>query len=514
MRAVQHRQDAAARVDSPPWAEAKRAYAGLIAARDDVELAETFFNSVTRRVLGTVGVEPDTEFVHLGDDETPPSPARAIHRTYADGRTTVELIGRMLSEIDLGIGATRRAQEAARIGDAIETQLGASSADPSFDALEILPTVFYRNKGAYVVGRMRRGTERIPLLLAFVNDEHGVRTDAVLTTSDELSVVFGFTRSYFHVEAPRPIDLIAFLHSVMPLKRIDELYTAIGHNRHGKTALYRRLHSLLAHPASRFEIAEGKPGLVMSVFTLPAFNVVFKVIKDRFVYPKQTTRRTVMRKYELVFVRDRVGRLADAQEFEMLDFPLDRFSGELLDELVRDAGQSVEVGRDRVIVKHLYTERRVTPLDLYLQRAAAEAARDAVIDYGHCIKDLAAANIFPGDMLLKNFGVTRHGRVIFYDYDELCLLTECNFRRMPEPRYPEDELRAEPWFYVGPNDIFPEEFSAFLQLRGELGDAFLEIHADLLEVDFWHQMQQRIEAGEVMDVFPYRESRRLRSDRA
>jgi isocitrate dehydrogenase kinase/phosphatase len=237
---------------------------------------------------------------------------------------------------------------------------------------------------------------------------------------------------------------------------------------------------------------------------------VFKVIKDRFDYPKTATRRSVMRKYQLVFVRDRVGRLADAQEFEALEFSLERFLPELLEELARDAAGTVEVSGDRVLLKHLYTERRVTPLDLFLLRSETpERLHDAVVDYGNAVKDLAAANIFPGDMLLKNFGVTRHGRVIFYDYDELCLLTDCKFRHIPPPRHPEDEMSAEPWFYVGENDIFPEEFTSFLEFPPEFRDVFMDVHADLLSVDFWRDMQARHEAGEVLDIFPYHESRRL-----
>ena len=193
----------------------------------------------------------------------------------------------------------------------------------------------------------------------------------------------------------------------------------------------------------------------MAVFTLPAFNLVFKIIKDSFGAPKNTTRQAVMDKYHFVFVRDRVGRLADAQEFEHLEFPRRCFPDDLLAYLLAVAGETVRVEGDRVIVRHVYTERRVTPLNLFLRDAEPGAAREAVIEYGNAIKDLAAADIFTGDMLLKNFGVTRNGRVICYDYDELCLLSECRFRRIPPPTSIEEEFAAEPWFYVGEQDVFP-----------------------------------------------------------
>ncbi|MDX1387970.1 MAG: isocitrate dehydrogenase kinase/phosphatase-domain containing protein, partial [Acidobacteriota bacterium] len=250
--------------------------------------------------------------------------------------------------------------------------------------------------------------------------------------------------------------------------------------------------------------------MVMLVFTLPFYDMVFKVIRDRFDFPKTTTRQQVMDRYRLVFERDRVGRLVDAQEFEHLLFRRDRFTPELLEELATEASDSVEIGETYVSIRHLYAERKVAPLNLYLKTAGPRAARDAVIDYGYAIKDLAAANIFPGDFLLKNFGVTRHGRVVFYDYDELCLLSDCNFRKLPTPRTPDEELASEPWFTVGEDDIFPEEFEQFLGLAGELKVVFDRYHSALFTAKFWKELQQRHGAGEVMDVFPYGQVKRLR----
>jgi isocitrate dehydrogenase kinase/phosphatase len=305
--------------------------------------------------------------------------------------------------------------------------------------------------------------------------------------------------------------MVEFLRSLMPRKPVDEVYTSLGYHKHGKTELVRALLRHMDTHDARFELAEGDKGLVMAVFALPSLNVVFKIIKDRFGPPKQTTRELVMGKYHLVFVRDRVGRLADAQEFEGLAFAKDRFAPELLQELTADCGSTVKVEGDQVVIRHLYTERRVTPLNLYLKQVDEARAVEAVLDYGQAIKDLAAANIFTGDMLLKNFGVTRHGRVIFYDYDELCLLTECNFREIPKARHDDDEYSAEPWFSVGEHDIFPEEFRAFLTLPGRPGQAFQSAHGDLLTVDYWRRMQGLAQQGEVVDIFPYKPGRRLRS---
>ncbi|HUF34668.1 MAG TPA: bifunctional isocitrate dehydrogenase kinase/phosphatase, partial [Gemmatimonadales bacterium] len=390
----------------------------------------------------------------------------------------------------------------------IAAALGPAGEQPL--TVEMLRPVFYRNKGAYLVGRIQRGNAAWPLVLPLIHAERGIVLDAVLMTENEASVVFGFSWSYFRVEVPHPRAMVEFLGSIMPYKRVDELYTAIGYNKHGKTELFRSLVRHLAEPDARFAFAEGDEGMVMAVFTLPAFNVVFKIIKDSFGAPKNTTRAAVMEKYQFVFIRDRVGRLADAQEFEHLDFPRRCFPEALLSYLLAVAAATVRVEDERVVIRHLYTERRVIPLNLFLRDAEPEAARDAVVDYGAAIKDLAAADIFTGDMLLKNFGVTRNGRVICYDYDELCLLSECRFRRIPQPATMEEEFAAEPWFHVGEHDIFPEEFKAFLVPPGRLRDSFLAMHGNLLEVDFWEGVQQRLAQGEVVDVFPYRRSELLR----
>ena len=351
--------------------------------------------------------------------------------------------------------------------DALAEELKRQSGDLSLDAIEVVPVLFYRNKGAYLIGRLRIGGTYLPLVLPLVHGDLGVEVDAVLATSDEVSIVLSFTRSYFQGQAGAPRAMVDFLRTLMPQKPVDELYTSSAITSMGRPSWFGRS-SVTSKGDGHFELAPGDKGLVMSVFALPSLNVVYKVIRDRFGAPKTTTRQEVMNKYHLVFLRDRVGRLADAQEFEDLEFARERFAPGLLEELEDVAASGVLVEGERVRVRHLYTERRVTPLNLYLREATAEDAVEAALDYGQAIKDLAAANIFTGDMLLKNFGVTRHGRVIFYDYDELCLLTECNFREIPRARTVEDELSAEPWFSVGERDVFPEEFRAFLTLPARL----------------------------------------------
>jgi isocitrate dehydrogenase kinase/phosphatase len=349
----------------------------------------------------------------------------------------------------------------------------------------------------------------MPLVLALVHGSDGIVVDAALVAEAEVSIVFSFTRSYFHADVARPAEAIEFLRSLMPVKPVSELYNALGHNKHGKTELYREVRRHLDRTDERFERAPGTRGLVMEVFTLPSFDVVFKVIRDSFPPPKQTTPEEVRRRYQLVFGHDRAGRLVEAHTFEGLSFPRARFSRRLLAELVESSSRAVRVEGDEVVIRHGYTERRVRPLDLYLREAEDEAALHAALDYGQTIRDLAATGIFPGDLLLKNFGVTRHGRVVFYDYDELRLLAECDFRRLPAPRHEEDEWSAEPWFFVGSNDVFPEELGRFVPFDGSTRDAFLSVHGALYTPAFWQDIQRRNAAGEMVDIFPYPEERRL-----
>ena len=496
------------------WTQVRSLYAGLTDGRDDAELAETFFNSVSRRVLGTIGATSDAEFIEFPASGPLARTGPMLFDTYRGEGSSREPVARLLAACGWEVPYADAARDVELVSQVIDHRLRELGWRGSALAIDLLRSLFYRNKGAYLIGRIHGADEMIPLVVPLLHGSRGIQVDAVLLTQDEASVVFGFSWSYFFVDAPHPRGLIMFLQSIMPHKRIDELYTSIGYNKHGKTELYRSLMRHLERPEARFAFAEGDEGMVMCVVALPSFNLVFKIIRDRFGAPKNTTRRAVMDRYHFVFHRDRVGRLADAQEFENLELRRRCFPEDLLRYLESEAGQSVEVKDESVLLRHVYTERRVAPLNLFLLQADAGTAREAILDYGNAIKDLAGANIFTGDMLLKNFGVTRNGRVICYDYDELCLLTDCTFRRLPAPRTLEDEMAAEPWFYVGEHDVFPEEFGAFLIPGDRLRGTFLGAHSDLLTPDFWTGVQQQLAAGEIFDFFPYKQARRLHRDGA
>lgn len=495
------------------WVAARGHYSRAIAGHAAGEIAETFFNSVARRMLHTIGVNPAVEFFDFRFERLHAPPAPETFRSHHAAGDLVPAVRAALAGCGFAAKFENLARDAALVTRRIEADWAAGGAPLPVQALQLLEPVFFRRKGAYLVGRVVGGNRAMPLVIPLVHAPGGIRADAVLSTDDDVSILFSFTRSHFHADVPNPGAVIAFLRTIMPVKPVAELYTAIGYHRHGKTELYRDLQRHLLRSDERFDIAPGTPGMVMIVFAMPGYDIVFKVIRDSFAPPKQTTPGEVKRRYQLVFAHDRAGRLVDAQEFEGLAFPRTRFTPRLLQELRDHAAHAVHCAGEEVTIAHLYTERRVRPLDLFLADAGPEEARRVVLDYGQVVRDLAATNVFPGDILPKNFGVTRHGRVVFYDYDELRLLGECRFRAIPEARFPEDELSDEPWFHVGPDDVFPETLERFVPFTGALRDAFLAAHGALHTVAFWQDLQARNAAGEVVDVYPYPEERRLHRSR-
>ena len=488
--------------DESLWAAIRSHYATLITDRADREFYKTYFNSVTRRIFNTVGANPAVEFIALDVEPTPRSEDGLVCHFPVDGHLG-DAVAAVLERAPAAARFADLPASVAYVAGEISHWLDVRGLQGPVVALELLDPVFYRATRAYLVGRIRGRDWVAPLVIALRNDEAGIATDAVIMSDPHVRMLFGFSRSYFHADLPTVGAAVSFLRSIMPGKAIDELYTVLGRAKQGKTERYRSLVRHLQSSDDRFIHAEGERGMVMIVFTLRSFDIVFKVIRDRFAYPKSTSRQEVMAKYQLVFKHDRAGRLVDAQEFRRLTFPKSRFAPALLDELLAEAGSVCRLEGDDLVLEHCYLERRLKPLNVYLQEAEPAAARRAIRDYGQAIRDLALSNVFPGDLLLKNFGVSRHGRVIFYDYDELCLVTDCAFRDLPRARDEEDELRAEPWFYVGPSDVFPEQFLDFLGLRGSLREEFLAHHADLLTAAYWRGLRDSHAAERHLEVVPY-----------
>src|ERR1700690_4151326 len=470
------------RMDVALWIDIKRAYEMTVARRPDSDFYRTFFNSVTRDLFGTVGVNPEVEFCATSVGRA--SGAVPI-RVYRVGGSLPTAVREVL--VDLPFGAAMQDQDAAvhRISAEIGRYFPPGRLRGAPESIELIEPVFYRGLHAFAVGRIIGDGSITPLVIAFSNSPEGVRVDATLMSRADVGSLFGYARSYFHVDLPVVSAAITLLRSFMPRKPIDELYTVLGRAKQGKTERYFALHRHLDTSIDSFVHAPGDRGLVMIVFTLPSHDLVFKVIRDHFGAPKTSTRADVMERYQFVFRHDRAGRLVDAQEFRRLRLPRARFMPALADELLRDASESCRIEGEDLIIEHCYIERRLRPLNLFLREAEPAAAEAAIIDYGNALRELAASNVFPGDLLLKNFGVTSHGRVIFYDYDEVCLVSDCVFRDLPQPRWEEEETSAEPWFHCGPHDVFPEQWLQFLSIPPALRDVFIRHHAELLAAAWW-----------------------------
>jgi isocitrate dehydrogenase kinase/phosphatase len=504
----------AARLHTDVWHQAKLHYIGLLTNHLQPELAETFFNSVTTKILHRRHFHNDILFVrpaisteYIEYDEPAAQPTfRAYYPTRENLRETLI---RIIDNHQLQRPFADLEHDVDLVVRELEKRLGDTRLRGNFQ-IQVLSSLFYRNKGAYLVGRVINGYWEAPLVLPILHDDNGrLMLDTVLLDEDDVLLLFSFARAYFMVDMAVPSAYVQFLRSLMPRKPRSELYSALGLAKQGKTLFYRDFLYHLRHSSDRFTTAPGIRGMVMLVFTLPSFPFVFKVIRDFYPPPKDTTREQIKSKYLLVKRHDRVGRMADTLEYSNVAFPRERFDPALIDELKATCASQLEEDGELLVIRHCYIERRMIPLNIYLQEATPQQLEAAVIDYGNAIKDLVAANIFPGDMLWKNFGITRHGKVVFYDYDEIEYITDCQFRRIPEARNDEDEMAAEPWYSVGPHDVFPETFGRFLLGDPRVREVFLRHHADLLDAAFWQAQQRRIRAGQVIDVFPYDTAKRF-----
>jgi len=499
------------------WQEVKQQFVGLLSGHRQPECAETFFNSVSCRILHRDYFHNDFLFVRPAvatDYLDSRIPSYRVYYPLSEGLR--KSLIRMVADFGLAVAYADLPRDTRLLARAAVRQLRAQWPRhlgrrlASDCQVQVLGSLFFRNKGAYIVGRLINQGSAHPFAVALTRNAAGqIELDALLLGADDLSTLFSFTRAYFLVDMETPAAVVSFLSSLLPRKPKAELYTMIGLQKQGKTLFYRDFLHHLAHSRDAFDIAPGIKGMVMCVFTLPSYPYVFKLIKDR-IDKDGIDHATVRRKYQMVKLHDRVGRMADTWEYSQVALPRARFAPALLEELRQRVPSLLEESDDTVVIRHVYIERRMTPLNLYLQHAPEPLLDQAVREYGDAIRQLATANIFPGDMLYKNFGVTRLGRVVFYDYDEIQRMTEMQFRRIPPAPNEEAELASEPWYAVGPNDVFPEEFDRFLLGDPRVRRAFLRHHADLLQPEWWQACRAHVAQGRIEEFFPYDIDRRLR----
>jgi len=490
--------------DKKLWRNIRSYFADRLNQVPDNGFIKTFFNSTTRRIFGTEGLDPELEFISSGPSDDLQLIMSLNIRRYPYWVSLQRIFETILDDFSFRVPYDDINLNASRISRKIKTHTNENfSKNVEYLRFEFIDSFFYQAARAYLVGKLILSEGEIPIIIAFKNENRGISVDAIFLEEEEISLIFGYTRSYYFADPNSVIGTVHFLKSMLPKKPIDELYTVLGRLRQGKTERHRIFTEHLNNTKDKFIHAEGETGLVMIVFTLPSYNLVFKIIRDAFGAPKTISREDVISKYKLVSKHDRAGRLIDTQEFINLKFPVNRFSKELAQELLENASLSVRKEEDNIILKHVYVERRVRPLNLYINENPFDESVRAIIDYGEAIKDLAKTNIFPGDLLLKNFGVTQHNRIIFYDYDEVSLVTDCNFRDIPESNSIEDEMQAENWYFVGEHDIFPEEFIRFLAMNDKLKTEFMKYHKDLLTSKYWRRIKNQHLKGQALLVIPY-----------
>lgn len=504
-------------MDAELWKQIKLCYMRQLSYHRQPELAETFYNSVFCRQFDLQYYTNEyiflrnaisTDYIESSNDE------ETSYRCYYPSQQGLrESLLQLIKDQNFSLPFENLDRDiSASIRRIVNKYRGRQNRKLHLNfQLRVICRPFFRNKAAYIVGNYINGRDVQGFAFAIINNEQGqLYIDTLLIGDKELSVVFSYSQAYFMIEHQVPSSIVAFLQGILPERNRSELYSAIGFHKQGKSDFYRHFLHHLRHSSDKFIVAPGIRGMVMAVFTLPSYRYVFKIIKDKFAPQKEFTRKQVEEKYQLVKRHDRVGRMADMLEYSNVALPVDRFGPELLEEIKKTCASSITFENGNIIFKHIYLERRMMPLNIFMEKATEEELEHVIKDYGNAIKQLAAANIFPGDFLYKNFGLTQLGRVVFYDYDEITYMTECNFRKIPPPRYPEDMFSPEPWYSVGPNDVFPEEFSTFLLTNPKVRKIFMHHHKDLLDAEYWKQKQQNIRDGIYEDVFPYPQKLRFK----
>jgi len=502
------------KIDKSVWKAVKLTYVSMLYEHRQPELAETFYNSVFTLSFSHRYYNNDNIFVRPALSTKYLTGDHPVYKSYYPTKASVgSMVNDILDSFDIGLPFADQSRDARHLTDQLQSILKITREYSGVYQVQVLTPMLYRNKAAYIVGRVLNDTTYHPFAIPLLHaeEEEGIYADALLTDDGDITNLFSFARAYFMVDTDTPSAVVNFLLKIMPYKTAADLYTAIGLGKQGKTEFYRDFLDHLKHSSDQLVVTKGTLGMVMTVFTLPSYPFVFKVINDKFAPPKTVTHRIVKEKYQLVKMHDRVGRLADTLEFSHVALPLERFSKELLANIKERIPSSIKIEGENLIIRHLYIERRLEPLNLYVDDADEVQLEEAIIEYGNAVKELAVANIFPGDLLLKNFGVTSHGRVIFYDYDEIELMEDCNFRKIPKPENMQQIMASEPWYSIDEKDVFPEEFLTFVSSRPDRRNLFKKHHGDLLDVEYWKTTQQRIRQGKYADVFPYSQEIRFKN---
>lgn len=502
------------------WREIRTSYMRLVKEKSQVgnayrrDLVHTYFYMAQRIFFPRDSIDDPMGLVW--DNRANPSIVPGFVVKYEQGRSGQlrKLLAKIINKSPFS-GHLAHAQDDALLG-ARALELGLQNHGKNIEdlsSLELLSPVFYQTKRAYQVGRVVfKSGEFLPMVLGYAHPESGVQLDVVLVGEKDVSPLFSYTRSNFHVDVSAYREMVEYLVQMLPNKNRIDFLAAIGFHNPAKEYLKASLRAKLARPNAHFDFAIGVKGNATDVFSVTGFPFVFKIPRELSKKIDFVGRERIIENYRYVHRIDRVGRMLDGLRFQNMRFKKTNFTPELLAYLQENSPSHVRGEGDDVVFDDIFVQKKVIPLNVYLERADDKHTRSALIGLGECIKELISVGIFPGDLMAKNFGVDSDGKVVYYDYDDVDSVSKFQFRNIPAARNDDEETMAlTDRITAGDYDIFPEQIATFL-LRPKDLEMFRLYHADLLRAEGWNKLKQSYESGEIPDLFPYPESKRLRHD--
>ena len=497
--------------DETFWARLEARYLALIEGRYESDLAFAYIHSARRMVYEGMWKPVEYMFLHHREPASERSAAVRIDFSIARGADLAVLVDRVLAVPRFERRWRDRAGDVRRVAERLQSIFSGGARRPV--EIQMTDAGFYRNRGAYIVGRIVfDDSSASPLILALLNHDVGIYVQAVLAGEADAHNLFSSTLANFHVTNSHYHELAAFLHTVMPTRRLGLHYSTIGFNHVGKVAVMHELREELATHREVFITAVGFRGSVAIGFAAPSSDYNLKVIRDvptdQYKWGEFPGIGAVLDKYRRVHEIDRTGSMLDNIIYYNLELDSAWFEADLLAELLRDAGESVSLRDDAVILKHLIVQRRVRPLPVFLQDATPEEAREVIVNLGHCIKNNAAANVFNKDLDARNYGVSRFQKVYLFDYDALEPLTRVKVRSNAGRFDGEDDVPD--WFYEDGVIFLPEEIESGFRIHDRgMRRLFRDVHGDLLTTGYWERLQHDLDRGQVPSIRLYPEQRKL-----
>ena len=488
------------------WDRLEQHYTASVAGRYEADLALAFLHSVRRAVF----MDNWTPVDYAVDIKTQSSSDSDVMLSRAVDEIDAGLIQEMLAIPSFGIPFRDVVGDSERAADKVDRTLRKRGLADSITAVDVIRGGFFRNRGVYVVGRIRlHGGSVVPLILALLHDEAGIYIDAVLADEPEAHNLFSTTRANFIVTNDHYHELAEFLYGIMPKRPLGLHYSSLGFNHFGKVAVMDELTAELTEDDAVLDTAVGFPGTVAIGFQAPGSVYNLKVIRD---HPTDNYKwgdfagvESVLEKYRQVHDINRTGSMLDNAIYYNVTLPKSHFAMELLSEMLEDASNAVSLRGTTVFFQHLIVQRKMIPMPVFLEQAPREDCERAVISLGQCIKNNMAANIFNRDLDGRNYGVGSHIRVYLFDYDALETFTDVKIRSNQGRFDGEEDIPG--WFFEDGVVFLPEEIESGLRIVDrDLRRLFRSVHGDLLKVEYWQRIQDELRCGNVPQIQVYPES--------